>query len=121
MTSMTKKKFNTNINYLKMNILFLFLIVSNIVLLAGLIYYYSHAKIAVDIETLDYFSTVIPTIIILGFITSKLTKLRNRGGPLYEVGCLIMITIVGLMTSYFGDRSNTAALFGPYLEMFRAL
>ncbi|RAP54743.1 MAG: hypothetical protein BZ137_00635 [Methanosphaera sp. rholeuAM130] len=31
------------------------------------------------------------------------------------------MTIISLMASYFSDKSNTAALFGPYLEMFRAL
>ena len=118
---MIKKRSNTNPNYLKMNILYLVLIISNVVLFIGLIDYYLKAGVDVHLETLDYFSTVIPTIIILGLITSKLSNLRNRGGSLYEIGALIMITIVGLMTSYFSGKSNTAALLGPYLEMFRAL
>lgn len=118
---MAKKKFNTNPNYLKMNILYLILIISNIVLFIGLIDYYSKAGINIKLETYDYFSTVIPTIIILGFITTKLSKLRERENILYEIGCLVMITILSIITSYFSAKSNTALIFGPYLEMFRVL
>jgi two-component system LytT family sensor kinase len=118
---MIKEKFNANGNYLKMNILFLLLIISNVVLLAGLIYYYSRAGIGFRIETYEYFSSVIPTIIILGFITSKLANLREREGSLYEMAYLVIITILGLMTSYFSAKSNTEVIFGSYLEMFRML
>lgn len=78
-------------------------------------------KMGIDLETLDYFSTIIPTIIILGYLTSKLPKLRERGGILSDMGYFVIITILGLMTSYFSAHSNTALLFGPYLEMFRVL
>lgn len=108
-------------NYLKMNILFLILIVLNIMFLAGLVYHYLQGGISFELQTYEYFSSVIPTIIILGFITSKLGDLRERGGSLYEMGYLVIITVLGLMTSYFSAKSNTATIFGPYLEMFRIL
>ena len=118
---MIRKISQSNANYLKMNILYLLLIISNVVLLVGLILYYWQAGVSVHLETYDYFSTVIPTIIILGFITSRLAKLRERGSSLYEMAYLIIITILGLITSYFSGKSNTAVIFGPYLEMFRIL
>ncbi|MDO5825152.1 MAG: LytS/YhcK type 5TM receptor domain-containing protein [Methanosphaera sp.] len=121
MIKMLKKKYNINPNYLKMNIVYLILIISNIVLFIGLIDYNIKSGVNINLESWDYFSTVIPTIIVLGFITTRLTKLRERESSLYEIGSLIMITIISLMASYFSDKSNTAALFGPYLEMFRAL
>lgn len=121
MIAMLKKKLNIKHNYLKMNIIYLLLIISNIILFIGLIDYNLKSGINFNLGTLDYFSTVIPTIIILGFITSRLSKLRERKGSLYEIASLVMITIIGLMTSYFSGKSSTASLFGPYLEMFRAL
>lgn len=121
MAMLEKDKSNTSGNYLKMNILFLLLIISNIVLFAGLLSYYSKAGIDVDWETFEYFSSIIPTIIILGYITSRLNRLKDRGGVLSGAGALIMITVLSLIASYFSDHSKTAAIFGPYLEMFRVL
>lgn len=118
---MIKERFNINADYLKMNILFILLIISNVALLAGLIYHYSRVGIGFHIETYEYFSSVIPTIIILGFITSRLTKLRERRGSLYEMAYLVIITVLGLMTSYFSAKANTAVILGSYLEMFRIL
>lgn len=34
---------------------------------------------------------------------------------------LVIICIIGLMTSYFNGKFNTALFFGPYLEMFKIL
>lgn len=119
--SMLKEKVTTNNNYLKMNIIYLLLIISNIALFIGLIYNYSKVGINIELKSFDYFSTIIPTIAILGYITLRLPQLRERGSALYDVSYLIIITVVGIMTSYFDGKANTSALFGPYLEMFRVL
>ncbi len=112
---------STNKNHLMMNILYLILIISNIILFIGLIDYYSKTGISVQLQAYEYFSSVIPTVIIIGFITAKLSGLREKGGSLYEFGALIMITVISILTAYFGEKANTAELFGPYLEMFRIL
>lgn len=107
--------------YLIKNMLYIILIISNILLFMGLINYYSKSGITVQIGTYEYFSSVIPTVIIIGFITAKLSGLRDKGGSLYEISSLVIITIISIMTSYFSGKANTGALFGPYLEMFRIL
>ena len=119
---MDKKKLKTDKNYLKMNALFLFLIIANVVLLIGLISYYSQTGINIDFKYFDDISAVIATIIILGFISAKLPKIRELGdSSLYGMVYLIIICAIGLMTSYFNGKVNTPALFGPYLEMFKML
>ena len=121
MIFMIKEIFSAKGNLRKINILYLILILSNIALLAGLLHHYLHAGMHFELTAYEYFSSVIPTIIILGIITSKMGKMKERGGSLYEMGYLIIITLLGLMTSYFSAKSNTAAIFGPYLEMFRIM
>lgn len=118
---MAKDKLKSTNKKQMMNAIYLILIISNIILFIGLIGYYSKTGINVQLQTYEYFSSVVPTVIIIGFITAKLSGLREKGGLLYELGALIMITIISIMTSYFGEKANTAELFGPYLEMFRIL
>ena len=119
MIRMLKKKYMMNSN-LKINIIYIFLIISNIFLFIGLIDY-SINNVNIDINTIEIISTIIPTIIILGMITSRLYKLQQEGNSLYKLLSLIMITTVGIMTSYFCHKINTASLFGSYLEMFKIL
>lgn len=123
MIAMNLKKLKTNNNYLRMNILFLLLIISNIVLFIGLINHYS--SIGVNVIHFKLFSDVtaaIATLIILGFVTLKLPKIIEFGdSSIYGSMYLIMICVIGLMTSYFGNKINISALFGPYLEMFNML
>lgn len=112
----------TKKNYKKMNALYLLLIISNIILLIGLIQYYSNVGIDLHFKYFDEISAVIATIIILGFISAKLPKIRELGdSSLYGMVYLIIICAIGLMTSYFNSKVDTAAHFGPYLEMFKML
>lgn len=119
---MLKKNFKKyNNNYFKMNLIFLSLLISNIVLLMGLIYYYSKVEIKIDFDTIDYLLTVIPSIIILGFVSLKLPRLRQRGGALYDMCYLVIIAIIGLMTSYYNSLAEVSLSFDSYLQMFRVL
>lgn len=115
------EEFKTNGNKVKMGILYLLLIISNIVLLIGLFNHFSSVGIHIELESFEYFSSVIPTIIILGIITSKFAKLQEQDSALYDTWYLIIITLLGLMSSYFSAKSNTDMLFSPYLEIFRIL
>ena len=123
MISMLKERLkHKNKNYLKMNMLFLLLIISNIILLIGLINYYSTIGININFDFFNDLSAVIATIILLGFISAKLPKLKDLGdSPLYGMAYLIIICVIGLMTSYFTGKINTPELFGPYLNMFKML
>lgn len=119
---MLKKMFDTTKrNYQKLKILYLLLIISNIILFAGLAYYYSAVEIGVEIKFIDNLLTVLATIIVLAFVSVRLPRLRERGGSLYDVGYLIIITMLGLVTSYFNGAVNMPMLFRPYLDMFKVL
>lgn len=118
---MLKQKLRKNKNQMKINAIFLFLIISNIVLVVGLLYYYSKTQINIEFETIDNLLTIIATVIILGFITTRLPQLREKGGSLYDIVYLIIIAIIGLMDSYFNSNVNTPLLFGEYLDMFKVL
>ena len=66
--------------------------------------------------------TFISAIIILGFITTRLPKLKEMtDGSAYEVGYLIMIGLLSLVISYFNRSTNSESLLEPYIEMFRIL
>ena len=120
---MLDKMFNpTNRNYLKMNLLYLLLIISNVILFAGLIYYFhSIDGIVIKMEVIDNYLTVMATIIVLSFVSVRLPKLREKGSSLYDISYLIIITALGAMISYFDGKVNKEMIFGPYLEMFKVL
>ena len=120
---MLKNKLKTtNKNKLKKNILFLILIISNILLFAGLINYYSNIGMDFNIKTLEDVSAVLATIIILGFISLRLPNLKDLGDhPLYGMTTLVLICAIGILTSYFGEKLSIPTLLDPYLEMFKYL
>jgi two-component system LytT family sensor kinase len=107
---------------LKINIIYLLLLISNIILLTGLIYYYLHKDIYIGLNAIDNIFTIISTIIILGFVTTRLPQFRKMGNSsLYEIGYLIIIGILSIMVSYFNSSTHTQSLFSPYIEMFKIL
>lgn len=116
------EKLKTDKNYQKIVLIYILLLISNIILLAGLLNYYSNFGVNVEIETIDHIMTIIATIIILGFITTKLPVLRRREDSLlYEIGYLIIIAVVGVMDTYFNGEVGIPLSFSPYLQMFKIL
>ena len=66
--------------------------------------------------------TIISAIIILGFISTRLTKLKQiTGGSVYEIGYLIIMGLLSLTISYFNRSTNGESLLAPFIEMFRML
>ncbi len=120
---MLKKRLKTSSeNDLKKNAIYILLLISNIVLFIGLFRYYSNIGIDINFEHFEDISAVIATIIILGFISTKLPKIKNLGeSSLYGMAYLIIICVIGLVTSYFNGKIKTSLMFGPYLEMFKIL
>lgn len=109
-------------NNVKINIIFLMLLLSNVILFLGLAYYYLTKGIEIEFGTINNVLTIIATIIILGFISTRLPQFRRLGNSsLYEIGYLIIIGILSIMISYFNTSTHTQTLFAPYLEMFKIL
>lgn len=98
------------------------MLISNIVLFIGFINYYLQIGFKIEFKTINNILTIIATIIILGFVSTRLPQFRKMtDGSLYEIGYLIIIGILSIMVSYFNSSTNTQSLFTPYLEMFKIL
>lgn len=117
-----KKLLKFKNNKSKIDLIYLLLLLSNLILFIGLIYYYSKQHIYIEFETINNALTIIATIIILGFISTRLPQIRKMGdNSLYEIGYLIIIGILSIMVSYFNSSTNSESLFAPYVEMFKIL
>ena len=121
---MLKEKLKiTNKNFLKINAIYLLLIISNIVLFIGLINYFPKVGINLgDLNTIEDIASIIAATIILGYISTRLPKIKDLGdSSVYGMIYTLVICIIGLMTSYFTDKFHTPLAFGPYLGMFKVL
>lgn len=123
MISMKKKILQTsNKNYLKINLLFLALIISNIVFFIGLIEYHVTIGINIDLETIQDIASAIATICILGYVSGRLTKIKGLGeSAVFGIMYSLIICVIGLMSTYFDAKIDVAMHFGPYLDMFGIL
>ena len=117
-----KKQLKLRSDNVKINILFLLLLASNIILIFGLVYYYRYKLLSIKFDTINNVLTVLATIIILGFISTRLPQFRKLGDSyLYEIGYLIIIGILSIVISYFNSTTHSQALVAPFLEMFKIL
>ena len=113
---------SSNENHWKMNIIYLFLIISNILLFIGLIRYYSNFSIHFSFESFEDISAIIAAMCILGYVSSKLPGIKDLGeSSLFGIMFFIIMCLVGVMTSYFTGKLNAAEHVGQYLEMFKIL
>lgn len=120
---MLKKIFDTSDkNQMKKNAVYLLLLITNIYVLIGLLLYFPNVGINFNMKSFENFSAVIATIIILCYISMKLPKIKDIGeSSVYGMLYMVIICIIGLMSSYFNGMIKTATVFGPYLEMFKIL
>ena len=105
----------------KILILFSVLLIFNIALFINIFAYMITVK-HVNISVLHDIVTIISAIIILGFISTRLTKLKElTDGSVYEIAYLIIMGLLSLTISYFNKSTNSESILAPFLEMFRML
>ena len=105
----------------KLIILYSILFVFNILLFINLFAYISILK-ELNFYAFHEVGTIIAAIIILGFISTRLPKLKeSKDGSIYEIAYLIIIGILSITISYFNKSTNGESLWAPFLEMFRML
>lgn len=104
-------------------LIFLVLLILNIIFLASLVkYYYFVGYFKFSLASLDNIITILAAIIILGFISTRLPKLRNMGdSSFYEIAYLIVIGLLSIIISYFNKSTNSEALVAPFLDVFEIL
>ena len=123
MIPMLKKIFDTsNKNRMKKNSIYILLFISNVALFTGLINYFFNIGFNIDFSSFEDVSAIIASIIILGFISFRLPKIREWGdSPIYGMTNLILICAIGILTAHFTGKLNMPTLLDPYLEMFKYL
>ena len=105
----------------KLIILYSILFVFNILLFINLFAYITVFK-QLNFNAFHEVGTIIAAIIILGFISTRLPKLKeSTDGSIYEIAYLIIIGILSITISYFNKSTNGESLWAPFLEMFRML
>jgi len=105
----------------KLIILFSILFVFNILLFINLFAYITVFR-QLNLNAFHELGTIIAAIIILGFISTRLPKLKeSTDGSIYEIAYLIIIGILSITVSYFNKSTNGESLWAPFIEMFRML
>ena len=118
---MIKKIKNEVVDNKKIFILFSILFIFNIFLFINLLAYMVIIE-QININIVHDLVTVISAIIILGFISTRLPKLKqSNDGSIYEIAYLIIMGLLSLTISYFNKSTNGESLWAPFLEMFRML
>lgn len=108
---------------LYLSIIFFVLLALNIIFLAALLrYYFVHDVFKITLDAIDNLVTIISAIILLGFISSQLPKLRDLGdSSFYEVAYLIIIGLMGIIISYFNKSTHADMFIAPFMDMFEVL
>lgn len=104
--------------------IFFLLIVSNISFYGLLLnyYYYNHPNLVVNWGMLNNIICIVATIIILGFISTRLPQFRKMGdSSIYEMSYLIILGLLSIVVSYFNKTTNVDSFLGPFLEIFKVL
>lgn len=106
----------------KITILFLVLAIINVALYVELYTYIITIQNQISAAVLNDFITINSAFIILGFISTRLTKLKQSSdGSLYEIGYLIIMGLMSLTITYFNKSTNGESLWAPFIEMFKIL
>ncbi len=105
----------------KIAVILTVLFICNILLFINLFEYMTIVK-HVNISILHELGTIFSAIIILGFISTRLPRLKEMtDGSVYEIAYLVIIGILSITVSYFNKSTNGESLWAPFLEMFRML
>ena len=105
----------------KILILFSILFIFNILLFFNLFAYMVIIN-DMNLSVLHDLTTILSAIIILGFISTRLTKFKEiTDGSIYEIAYLIIMGLLSITITYFNKSTNGESLWAPFLEMFRML
>ena len=120
MYNKAKRKIKNNDK--KINAIFLLLLITNLILYSRLIQYYIQIHFTISFNTINNLLSIISALIILGYISTKLPKFREIGdSTLYEIGYLIIIGILSILSSYFNSSTHGQTFWEPYIEMFKII
>ena len=106
----------------KIKLTYLILLILNVALWIFLILNTTKNGFQLSIPDLENYATIASVLIIFGFISSRLPRLRNLGdSALYEIGYLLIMGMMGLIVSYFNSIANDFLSLEPFIDMFMIL
>ena len=73
---------------------------------------------------LDYFSNfyaIVASLIILGFISTRLPRMKQNDNSLHEFIYLIILGILSIVVSYFNKGTVSDRFIDPYIDVFKIL
>ena len=106
----------------KIKLTYLLLLIVNVALWVIVILESSKNVFQFSISDLENYATIASVLIIFGFISSRLPRLRSLGdSALYEIGYLLIMGMLGLSVSYFNSIANDFLSLEPFVDMFMIL
>lgn len=106
----------------KIKLTYLLLLIVNVALWVIIILESSKNVFQFSISDLENYATIASVLIIFGFISSRLPRLRSLGdSALYEIGYLLIMGMLGLSVSYFNSIANDFLSLEPFVDMFMIL
>ena len=100
------------------------LIFSNLIFFGWVAVYFiqNHPSMNSMISAFQNLAFFISSIIVLGFITTRLPQFRGRfNHSLYELSLLILMGMVSILMTTFEQHSGIAEYMDPYLQIFTIL
>ena len=114
-----------NVSKNKMGIFLIFgiLLIFNIIFFILCIGYVVHniGNFDLTFEDFSNFYSIIASLIILGFISTRLPRLRQNDNSLYEIGYLIILGTLSIVISYFNKGTVSDSVIYPYISVFKIL
>lgn len=106
----------------KIKLTYLILLILNVILWITLISYSFKGNFNLSFSDIEGYTTIASVLIIFGFISSRLPKLRSLGdSALYEIAYLLIMGMLGLCISYFNTIANDFLFLEPFIDMFMIL
>lgn len=106
----------------KIRLTYLILLIVNVALWVILILDSTKKGFQFSFNDFENYATIASVLIIFGFISSRLPRLRALGdSALYEIGYLLIMGMVGLSVSYFNSIANDFLSLEPFIDMFMIL
>ena len=100
------------------------LVISNLIFFGWVVVYFiqNHPPMDSMLSAFENLAFFISSIIVLGFITTRLPQFRGRfNNSLYELSLLVLMGMVSILMTTFEQYSGISEYISPYLDIFTIL
>ena len=100
------------------------LVISNLIFFGWVVVYFiqNHPPMDSMLSAFENLAFFISSIIVLGFITTRLPQFRGRfNNSLYELSLLVLMGMISILMTTFEQYSGISEYISPYLDIFTIL